>query len=122
MTETLDTLLRGYESGRVDRRRFLQAVAALTAAGATPVRNHWIFFGSCAAAPEFAGFVANLIGVIETARKIITDPLGLTTKQFNDAIGAVRAACELRRSCGGRHPGPRERRGFGRVVLERAQP
>jgi len=65
-------------------------VALLHEAGATPVRNHWIFFGSCAAAPEFAGFVANLIGVIETARKIITDPLGLTTKQFKDAIGAVR--------------------------------
>ena len=65
-------------------------VELLHEAGAKPVRNTWVFFGSCAAEPGFPAFVSNLIGVIETARGIITGPLGLSSGQFDGAIGAVR--------------------------------
>jgi ubiquinone/menaquinone biosynthesis C-methylase UbiE len=65
-------------------------VSLLHEAGVTPVRNHWIFFGSCAGAPEFLAFIRNLIGVIETARKVITGPLGFDSKQFEDALRTIR--------------------------------
>jgi ubiquinone/menaquinone biosynthesis C-methylase UbiE len=65
-------------------------VALLRNAGAKPRRNHWIFFGSCAGAPEFPAFVRNAIGVIETAREVITRPLGVSTKQFDRALRAMR--------------------------------
>ncbi len=65
-------------------------VALLRNAGAKPHRNHWVFFGSCAGAPEFPAFVRNLIGVIETARDVITGPLGFNPEQFALALRAVR--------------------------------
>ena len=65
-------------------------VALLHDAGARRLRNHWIFFGSCASAPEFPTFVQNVIGVIETAREVITGPLGFSARQFEQALRAVR--------------------------------
>jgi len=65
-------------------------VALLSEAGAEPIRNDWIFFGSCAGAPEFPAFVRNAIGVVETARKIITGPIGFSDRRFDDALRATR--------------------------------
>jgi len=65
-------------------------VSLLHEAGAAPVRNHWVFFGSCAGEAEFPAFVRNLIGVIETARDVITGPLGFGAKRFDNALRALR--------------------------------
>jgi SAM-dependent methyltransferase len=42
-------------------------VALLHQAGAKPVRNDWLFFGSCAGSPEWTVAVANFIGVLRSA-------------------------------------------------------
>jgi ubiquinone/menaquinone biosynthesis C-methylase UbiE len=46
-------------------------VSLLHEAGAAPVRNTWIFFGSCSGEKRFDIYVDNLIGVIAGARKEI---------------------------------------------------
>jgi hypothetical protein len=65
-------------------------VSLLRDAGATPRRNHWIFFGSCAGAPEFPAFVRNAIGVIETARGVIIRSLGFGENRFDRALRVMR--------------------------------
>ena len=82
--------IRAYEHLGCDPFIGRRLVALLRDAGAEPRRNHWIFFGSCAGAPEFPAFVRNAIGVIETAREVITGPLGFGTKQFDRALRAMR--------------------------------
>lgn len=62
----------------------------LVAAGAAPVRNTYIFFGSCAGDPHFTDYVDNLIGVIRTARTRIVDEGLLDVSAFDKAIAAVR--------------------------------
>ncbi len=42
-------------------------VQLLHQAGATPQRNTWVFFGSCAGQAEFPSFVTNLVGVVQGA-------------------------------------------------------
>jgi len=44
-------------------------VSFLYRAGVTPVRNTWLFFGSCAGDKHFPVYVDNLIGVIVGAKK-----------------------------------------------------
>lgn len=46
-------------------------VSLLVAAGAEPRRNTWIFYGSCAGDPEFAGYVDNLIHVLLGVREAL---------------------------------------------------
>ena len=65
-------------------------VELLHQAGAKPVSNHWIFFGSCAGDKAFPAFIRNVIGVIETARSAIFDCSPLSAADFNDAIRAFR--------------------------------
>lgn len=88
--ELWQAYIRAYEHLGCDPFVGRRLVALLRDAGAKPRRNHWIFFGSCAGVPEFAAFVRNAIGVIETAREVITGPLGFGTKQFDQALRAMR--------------------------------
>jgi ubiquinone/menaquinone biosynthesis C-methylase UbiE len=88
--ELWQAYIRAYEHLGCDPFVGRRLVALLRDAGAKPRRNHWIFFGSCAGAPEFPAFVRNAIGVIETAREVITGPLGLSTKQFDRALRGMR--------------------------------
>ena len=88
--ELWQAYIRAYEDLGCDPFVGRRLVALLRDAGAKPRRNHWIFFGSCAGAPEFPAFVRNAIGVIETAREVITGPLGFNTKQFDRALRAMR--------------------------------
>ena len=88
--ELWQAYIRAYEDLGCDPFVGRRLVALLRAAGAKPRRNHWIFFGSCAGAPEFPAFVRNAIGVIETAREVITGPLGFSTKQFDRALRELR--------------------------------
>ena len=50
-----------------------------------------MFFGSCAGDPAFPAFVRNLIGVIETARSVMTGPIGLARKELDRTMRALRA-------------------------------
>lgn len=88
--ELWQTYMRAYEYLGCDPFVGRRLVALLRDAGAKPQRNHWIFFGSCAGAPEFPAFVRNAIGVIETARDVITGPLGFSAARFDTALRAIR--------------------------------
>jgi len=46
-------------------------VSLLHQAGAKPVRNTWIFFGSCAGQPNFDAVVNNALGILRGAREAI---------------------------------------------------
>jgi len=66
-------------------------ISLLHRAGARPSRNHWLFFGSCAGDANFPAYVANMIGVVETAREVITGPLGMCRCDFDAALRETRA-------------------------------
>jgi SAM-dependent methyltransferase len=65
-------------------------VSLLVEAGAVPVRNTFIFFGSCAGEPLFAPYVENLIGVIGGARTTVIEAKLLDAAAFDAAIANVR--------------------------------
>ncbi|HEX4946101.1 MAG TPA: methyltransferase domain-containing protein [Blastocatellia bacterium] len=64
-------------------------VSLLVEAGAQPVRNTFIFFGSCAGEPHFSLYVENLIGVINGARATVTEAGLLNAASFDEAIAAL---------------------------------
>lgn len=66
-------------------------VSLLVEAGAEPVRNTFVFFGSCAGDPRFSLYVENLIGVIAGARTTVVKAGLLDPAAFDTAIAAVRA-------------------------------
>jgi SAM-dependent methyltransferase len=65
-------------------------VALLREAGAEPVRNTFVFFGSCAGEPHFAHYVENLIGVINGARGTVVEAGLLEAACFDAAIAELR--------------------------------
>lgn len=88
--ELWQVYIRSYERLGCDPFVGRRLVALLRGAGAKPRRNHSIFFGSCAGAPDFPAFVRNLAGVIESAHEVITGPLGFNPRRFDRALGALR--------------------------------
>ncbi|MBD0326401.1 MAG: methyltransferase domain-containing protein [Pyrinomonadaceae bacterium] len=66
-------------------------VSLLHEAGATPVRNTWIFFGSCAGHPHFHLYIENIIGVFEGARSLILDADLLDQTGYEAGINSLRA-------------------------------
>jgi ubiquinone/menaquinone biosynthesis C-methylase UbiE len=88
--EIWQAYIRAYEHLGCDPFVGRRLVELLSQAGAQPRRNHWVFFGSCAGAPEFPALVRNAIGVIETARTVITGPLGVSVQQFDRALRDLR--------------------------------
>jgi len=66
-------------------------VSLLVEAGAVPVRNTFVFFGSCAGEPRFSLYVENLIGVIGGARTTVVEARLLDAEAFDAAIAALRA-------------------------------
>lgn len=69
-------------------------VSLLAEAGAQPVRNTLIFFGSCAGEPYFAGYAENLIEVINGARETVTQAGLIPAAAFDAAIADLRAWCQ----------------------------
>jgi SAM-dependent methyltransferase len=65
-------------------------VSLLYEAGAVPVRNTWIFFGSCGTHTHFHLYVENLIGLFEGARELILSTGALDSNSFDDTIAALR--------------------------------
>ncbi|MBI4662560.1 MAG: methyltransferase domain-containing protein [Verrucomicrobia bacterium] len=88
--ELWQAYIRAYQYLDCDPFVGRRLVALLQQAGVRPIRNDWIFFGSCAGDREFPAFVRNLIGVIETARTVVTGPIGFPVKQFDDALRVLR--------------------------------
>jgi ubiquinone/menaquinone biosynthesis C-methylase UbiE len=66
-------------------------VALLHGAGARPVRNTWIFFGSCAGHPNFDSLVTNMVEILRGARKSILAQDLLDRDVFDESLAAVRA-------------------------------
>jgi hypothetical protein len=61
----------------------------LDEAGAEPVRNTLVFFGSCAGERHFQGYVENLIGVIQGARATVLEAGLLEAASFDAAIAVL---------------------------------
>ena len=58
-------------------------------AGAIPVRNTWIFFGSCSGSADFAAYVDNAAGVLLGARRAIVGGGLLPAAEFDAALAAL---------------------------------
>jgi ubiquinone/menaquinone biosynthesis C-methylase UbiE len=65
-------------------------VELLQRAGATPARNGWNFFGSCAGQATFPGYVENFAGVIEGARPSLVSLTDVTDGLIDGAVAALR--------------------------------
>ena len=65
-------------------------VSLLAEAGAEPVRNTWIFFGSCAGHPQFEAYVENCATILEGARSHILETGHLDPQLFTEGIAALR--------------------------------
>ncbi len=65
-------------------------VELLHAAGASPVRNTWIFFGGCAGMEVFDVLAANMLGVALTARDRIVPGDLMTAEAFDAAVDSYR--------------------------------
>jgi hypothetical protein len=65
-------------------------VSFLKTAGAEPLRNNWMFFGSCAGNPTFTTFVENFIGVMVSARGTIVEAGLYEGAAFDEAIDDLR--------------------------------
>jgi hypothetical protein len=65
-------------------------VSLLHAAGATPVRNTWVFFGSCAGSPVFPAVVDNMAGVLAGARDAIVSTARTNVEWFERGITAFK--------------------------------
>jgi SAM-dependent methyltransferase len=66
-------------------------VALLQQAGATPVRNTWLFFGSCAGNSAFDPIVRNMINILEGARETILTHGLLEPEYCEEGIAALHA-------------------------------
>ncbi len=85
-----DAYQRSYEHLGNDPAIGRRLVALLVEAGAAPLRNTFIFFGSCAGEPHFVHYVENLIGVINGARATVVGAALLDATAFDAAIVALR--------------------------------
>lgn len=65
-------------------------VNLLHQAGAQPVRNTWVFFGSCSGHPDFEAYVENIASILEGARSGILAAGGLDDSTFESTVQALR--------------------------------
>ena len=66
-------------------------VELLVQVGAAPVRNNWIFFGSCAGHENFGALVENLIVILQGARTCILDQKLLQAEAFDAGLLGLEA-------------------------------
>jgi SAM-dependent methyltransferase len=81
---------RGFEHLGNDPNIGRRLISLLAAAGAEPVRNTFVFFGSCTGDRHFPGYVENLINVIDGARATVTEAGLLHAAKFDAAIDSLR--------------------------------
>ena len=65
-------------------------VGLLHAAGAVPIRNTWIFFGSCSGSPDFPVVVENLEKILRGARTLILSTAHIEEESFDDGINSLK--------------------------------
>lgn len=65
-------------------------VSLLYEAGAEPVKNDWIFFGSCRGDPNFDYYVENIIGLLDGARETIVGRGLLDENRFARGIAELK--------------------------------
>lgn len=82
--------VRTYDRAGNDPYVGRRLVQLLHAAGASPVRNTQIFFGSCSGQRSFTAFVENVAGILEGAREAILSVGALDPVYFEDAVAALR--------------------------------
>ena len=81
---------RSYEYLGNDPAIGRRLVSLLVQAGAVPLRNTFIFFGSCAGEAHFEHYAENLIGVISGARQTIAEAELMSAAVFDAAILTLR--------------------------------
>jgi SAM-dependent methyltransferase len=81
--------IRAFESLGNDPYVGRRLVSLLHQAGATPRRNTWIFFGSCAGHPAFPLLVDNLLTLLHGARARIVGGGHLEARAFREATAAI---------------------------------
>jgi SAM-dependent methyltransferase len=65
-------------------------VSVLHQAGAAPVRNSWLFFGSCAGHPDLGAYVENLARILEGVRQPILDVGEVDAAAFDECVAVLR--------------------------------
>lgn len=88
--ELWNAYIRTYDRNGNDPFIGRRLVSLLHQAGATPRRNHWIFFGGCTGMGVFPGLVENMIGILEGARDAIVGPGLFDDLQFDATIERFR--------------------------------
>lgn len=81
--------MQSYEHLGNDPNVGRRLVSLLVEAGAQPMRNTLIFFGSCVGEPHFTDYVENLIGVIAGARDTVTNAGLLSSAEFDVGINSL---------------------------------
>ncbi|MFI5370282.1 MAG: methyltransferase domain-containing protein [Candidatus Eisenbacteria bacterium] len=91
----LETLWRAYIATyeRAGRDPYVgrKLVELLHAAGLSPARNTWIWFGGCSGDPLFPALVRNLLDILAGAREAILATGRVDAKAFDDAVAATHA-------------------------------
>lgn len=86
LLELWSAYIRTYDRNGNDPFIGRRLVSLLHQAGATPRRNHWIFFGGCSGMDVFPGLVENVIGILHGAREAIVGPQLFDDAQFDATI------------------------------------
>jgi SAM-dependent methyltransferase len=88
-TSLWQAYVRGYDRLGNDPYVGRRLVGLLHAAGAVPIRNNWIFFGSCAGMPTLPEIVENLQKILVGARTLILSTSHIEEDAFDQAIEAL---------------------------------
>lgn len=91
ISELWRAYMRSYDRNRTDPYVGRRLVSLLHAAGATPRRNTFIFFGGCAGMPHFDVLASNMLGVILSARELILEQHLIDATVFDDTVAAFHA-------------------------------
>jgi SAM-dependent methyltransferase len=87
------TYIRSYDRLGNDPFVGRRLVSLLHAAGAAPVRNNWLFFGSCAGSPTFPDITQNLQKILHGARSIILSTAQIEDAAFDHGLDALKEWC-----------------------------
>ena len=81
--------IRTYDRFKNDPFIGRKLVALLHESGVNPLRNTWLFFGSCAGHPHFILYMENIVGILKGSREEILSGELLDTNQFEAALGSL---------------------------------
>lgn len=87
--------MRQFEIMKNDPRIGRRLVEMMLRAGAEPVKNDWLFFGSCAGNPDFSLYATNFAGILEEARTAMLASQVIDASSFDATLESFRAWSEL---------------------------